>query len=145
MYAGVGRTNFILEFEDKIDFEGKNALIAEARFLRAYYYFELVKWFGDLPLKETRFSIGDETSIPRSPVSDVYNLIENDLKFAVENLTYIAPQVGRATKGSAQALLGKAYLYQKKYAQAALVLDDLIEKGPYDLVDDYEALWEAEG
>jgi len=48
MYAGVGRTNFILEFQDKIDFEGKDALIAEARFLRAYYYFELVKWFGDV-------------------------------------------------------------------------------------------------
>ena len=145
MYAGVGRTNFILEFQDKIDFEGKDALIAEARFLRAYYYFELVKWFGDVPLKETRFSIGDETSIPRSPVSEVYNLIENDLKFAVENLTYTAPQVGRATKGSAQALLGKAYLYQKKYVEASLVLGDLIEKGPFDLVDDYEMLWETEG
>ncbi|TNJ42558.1 RagB/SusD family nutrient uptake outer membrane protein [Tamlana fucoidanivorans] len=145
MYAGVSRTNFILEFQDKTDFEGRIGLIAEARFLRAYYYFELVKWFGPVPLKETRFEIGDETIIPRSPVADVYALIEKDLKYAIENLTYTAPQVGRATKGSAQALLGKAYLFQEKFAEATSVLDNLIEMGPYDLVDDYEMLWEAEG
>lgn len=145
MYAGVSRTNFILEFQDKTDFEGREALIAETRFLRAYYYFELVKWFGPVPLKETRFQIGDETSIPRAPVSEVYALIEQDLNYAVNNLTYAAPQAGRATKGSAEALLGKAYLFQEKYREAATVLDNLIANGPYDLVEDYEMLWEAEG
>jgi len=145
MYGGISRTNFIMEFETKTEFEGRNALIAETRFLRAYYYFELVKWFGPIPIKESRFVIGDETSIPRSPVSDVYALIEKDLKYAVDNLTYTAPQVGRATKGAAQALLGKTYLYQKKYGDAAKVLDNLIESGEYDLVEDYEMLWEADG
>jgi tetratricopeptide (TPR) repeat protein len=145
MYAGVSRTNFILEFQDKTEFDGREALIAETRFLRAYYYFELVKWFGPIPLKESRFKIGDETTIPRSPVADVYALIEKDLQYAISNLTYTAPQAGRATKGSAQALLGKAYLYQEKYGEATSVLDDLIEMGPYDLVEDYEMLWEAEG
>ncbi|XMO87940.1 RagB/SusD family nutrient uptake outer membrane protein [Algibacter sp. AS12] len=145
MYAGVNRANFILEFQDKTDFEGKEIILGEAHFLRAYYYFELVKWFGPIPLKETRFQLGDETSIPRSPVADVYALIETDLKYAVANLNYTAPQIGRATKGSAQALLGKAYLYQNKFALAATVLDDLIVKGPYDLVDDYNTIFENAG
>lgn len=145
MYAGVNRANYFLEFQDKTDFEGKEVMIAEVKFLRAYYYFELVKWFGPIPLKETRFSIGDETSIPRSPVADVYTLIESDLTYAVSNLSYTAPQVGRVTKGAAQALLGKAYLYQDKFLLAKNVLDDLIEKGPYDLVEDYNTIFESEG
>ncbi|GAA4238295.1 RagB/SusD family nutrient uptake outer membrane protein [Postechiella marina] len=142
MYAGVNRTNFILEFQDKTEFDGKEIIIGEARFLRAYYYFELVKWFGEVPLKETRFNLGDETSLPRSPVADVYALIEADLTYAINNLNYTAPQVGRATKGSAQALLGKAYLYQNKFLEATKVLDQLITEGPYDLVSDYDTIFE---
>ncbi|GAL81148.1 putative outer membrane protein [Algibacter lectus] len=145
MYAGVNRANFILEFQDKTDFEGKEIILGEAHFLRAYYYFELVKWFGDVPLKETRFVLGDETSVPRSPATDVYALIEADLKYAVDNLNYTAPQVGRATKGSAQALLGKAYLYQNKFTEATTVLDQLITEGPYDLVSDYDTIFETDG
>ncbi|WGH76043.1 RagB/SusD family nutrient uptake outer membrane protein [Tenacibaculum tangerinum] len=146
MFAGVNRANYILEFKDKTDFEGKNVIIAEARFLRAYYHFELVKWFGAIPLKgDERFVRGDEKIIPRSPVSEVYKTIEEDLMFAVNNLSYTAPQLGRATKGAAQALLGKAYLYQDKFTQAANVLEDLINNGPYDLVDDYSIIFEHEG
>lgn len=145
MYAGVNRANFLLEFQDKTEFEGKEVIIGEARFLRAYFYFELVKWFGPVPLKETRFELGDETSVPRASVSEVYALIEADLKYAVANLNYTAPQIGRATKGSAQALLGKAYLYQDKFSEAALILDNLITNGPYDLVSDYDTIFEHAG
>ncbi|OIQ30508.1 MAG: RagB/SusD family nutrient uptake outer membrane protein [Bacteroidetes bacterium MedPE-SWsnd-G2] len=146
MFAGVNRANYILEFQDKTDFEGKNVIIGEARFLRAYYHFELVKWFGGIPIKgDARFALGDETSIPRSSVEEVYALIEADLQYAVDNLSYTAPQVGRATKGSAQALLGKAFLYQDKFSDAANVLDDLINNGPYDLVSDYESIFENPG
>ena len=60
MFAGVNRANYILEFQDKIDFSGKDQIIAQARFLRAYYYFELVKWFGDVPLAvDQRLLFGD--------------------------------------------------------------------------------------
>ncbi|SFW26473.1 RagB/SusD family nutrient uptake outer membrane protein [Cellulophaga fucicola] len=145
MYAGVSRTNFILEFQDKTDFAGKEIMIGEARFLRAYYYFELVKWFGPVPVKETRFELGEETTIPRAPVSEVYALIEKDLKYAIDNLDYTAPELGRVTKGAAQALLGKAYLYQDKFSEAAIVLDDLILNGPYDLVTDYNTIFENDG
>jgi hypothetical protein len=145
MYAGVNRTNFILEFQDKTDFPGKEVIIGEARFLRAYYYFELVKWFGPVPLKETRISVGDETTLPRSPKSEVFGLIEQDLLYAIAHLDYTAPEVGRATKGSAEALLGKAYLYQDKFSEAATVLNNLIVNGPYDLVTDYNTIFENEG
>ncbi|GAA3508403.1 RagB/SusD family nutrient uptake outer membrane protein [Aquimarina addita] len=146
MFAGVYRVNYILEFQDKTDFEGKEQIIAEARFLRAYYHFELVKWFGAIPLKgDQRFQVGDETSIPRSPVEDVYASIEADLIYASNNLTVTAPQIGRATKGAAQALLGKAYLYQDKFSEAATILDQVIVSGAYDLESDYNLIFESAG
>lgn len=146
MFAGVNRANYILEFKDKTDFEGKEQIIAEARFLRAYYHFELVKWFGGIPLKgDARFQLGDETSIPRSSVPEVYASIQEDLLLAIEDLSTQAPQVGRATKGAAQALLGKAYLYDEKYSEAATVLEQVITSGNYMLVDDYNSIFEFEG
>jgi len=154
MFAGVKRTNYFLEFQDKTDFDGRIGMIAEVRFLRAYFHFELVKWFGGVPIKNyadalagagKRFSPGDETTVPRYSAEQVYALIESDLTFAVNNLDYSAPQIGRATKGSAQALLGKAYLYQNKFVQAAGVLDDLITNGPYALALNYADIFELSG
>ncbi len=146
MFAGVQRTNYFMEFKDKTDFEGKEIMIGEVQFLRAYYNFELVKWFGPIPIKkDARFKIGDEKSIPRSPVSDVYAYIEEDLLAAIEVLPVVQSQTGRATKGAAQALLGKAYLFQEKFAEASEVLEDVITTGPYSLVDDFNSIFEAEG
>lgn len=147
-FAGVQRANFILEFKDKTDFEGKDRIIAEARFLRAYFNFELVKWFGPIPLKvDERFFLGDEKTVPRAPVSEVYAQIESDLIFAADNLDWTASQVGRVTKGAALALLGKAYLYQDKFTQAAPVLEEVINSGNYHLYgtqgdEDYSNLFE---
>ncbi len=135
MYGAVNRANFILEFQDNIDFPNKNNVIGQARFLRAYYNFELVKWFGDIPfLVDKRIEFGDQFVIERSPKSEVYALIEQDLMFAAANLPYTQSEKGRVTKGAAQALLGKAYLFQDKFTEAATVLEDLINNGPYDLV-----------
>lgn len=135
MFAGVQRANYILEFKNKTDFQGKNQVIAEARFLRAYYQFELVKWFGGIPMKgDARFAPGDEKSIPRSSVSEVYASIQNDLIFAAANLSAIPAQKGRATSGAALALLGKAYLYDKKYDKAAEAFEKVIATGAYHLV-----------
>ncbi|MBD0835621.1 RagB/SusD family nutrient uptake outer membrane protein [Aestuariibaculum suncheonense] len=140
MYTGVNRANYIMEFQDKLDFSSKTSVIAQTRFLRAYYYFELVKWFGDVPLAiDKRIQFGEQFSIDRAPKSDVYALIEDDLKFAADNLPYTQSETGRVTKGAAQALLGKAYLYQDKFSEAAAVLEDLIEKGPYRLLTSEEA------
>ena len=143
MYAGVNRANFILEFQDKTDFQGKANVIAQAKFLRAYYYFELVKWFGDVPLVvDKRIQFGDQFSLPRTPKSDVYTQIEQDLIDAISNLPYSQGTIGMATKGSAEALLGKVYLFQDKFDLAAPVLENLISNGPYDLLTDYSTMFE---
>jgi hypothetical protein len=145
-FGGVARCNYIMEFKDKTDFEGKSQVLAETRFLRAYYYFELLKWFGPLPLNgDKRFQIDDATKIPRSPVSEVYAYIEADLLYAVENLDPNAAQTGRATKGAAQALLGKVYLYQDKFVAAAQMLQNVIDSGSYALVSDYSSIFEMPG
>ncbi len=146
MFSGVQRCNYFMEFKDKTDFDGKEIMIGEIRFLRAYYNFELVKWFGPIPLKiDERFKPGDETSIPRSSVSEVYAQIEADLNYAALVLPEVQSEIGRATKGSAMALLGKAYLYQDKFTESADVLEQLISGGNYSLVDDYNGMFEAEG
>lgn len=145
MFAGVNRANYVLEFQDKIDFEGKNEIIAQARFLRAYYYFELVKWFGDVPLAvDKRIQFGEQFGIPRAPKSEVYALIEEDLMFASANLPATQAVNGRITSGAAQALLGKAYLYQEKFAEAASAFEPVIN-GPYSLLEDYQLMFEPEG
>ncbi|MBE0662880.1 MAG: RagB/SusD family nutrient uptake outer membrane protein [Bacteroidales bacterium] len=146
MFAGVQRANYFMEFQDKIDFEGKEQMIGEVRFLRAYYYFELVKWFGPVPLKiDERFKLGDETSIPRAPLSEVYAQIEADLIFAASVLPANPVQIGRTSKGAAKSLLGKAYLYQDKFADAATVLEEVILDGKYSLVPNFFDIWEMPG
>ncbi len=150
MFAGVNRANYILEFKDKTDFEGKEKIIAQTRFLRAYFHFELVKWFGGVPMKgDARFKLGDETSIPRSTEEEVYASIEADLLYAIENLGPPAQQ-GRVTVGAARALLGKAYLYwadageghPEKFAQSAAVFETLIQSNSYTLLADYSTMFE---
>jgi len=143
MYAGINRANYIMEFKDKTDFPGKAGVIAQTRFLRAYYYFELVKWFGDVPFAvDQRIQFGDQFSIGRTPKTEIYAQLEQDLIFAADNLPYVQSQTGRVTKGAAQALLGKVYLFQDKFPEAAVVLEDLIDNGPYDLLSDYSTMFE---
>lgn len=143
MYAGVNRANFILEFKDKTDFPGKERVLAEATFLRAYYYFELVKWFGDVPLAvDKRFLFGEQDVVERTPKAEVYAQIEQDLQFAAANLPFVQNETGRVTRGAAEALLGKVLLFQNKFSEAANVLEGLITNGPYDLVGDYSTIFE---
>ena len=141
-YTGITRVNYIMENKDNIDFPEKQHILAEARFLRAYYYFELVKFFGDIPLIiDERLGIEEAQQLPRAPKADVYAQIEEDLTFAVSILNPVAAQKGRATKGAAQALLGKAYLYQNKYSEAASILDEIRNSGLYSLIPNYGDLF----
>ena len=146
MYGGIYRANYIFEFKDKTEFDGKDAVLGQAAFLRAYYYFELVKFFGDVPMPiDKRVQFGEETSFGRTPKSDVYAQIEADLIFAAENLPIVQTELGRITKGAAKALLGKAYLFQDKFSQAAVVLQEVIDPAfGYDLID-FSTLFLPEG
>ena len=80
MYAGISRANYIIEFQDKIDFDEKQGVLAENLFLRSYYYFELIKFFGDVPMyTDGRISIAETQSIDRTPKSEIYSQVESDL------------------------------------------------------------------
>ena len=139
MYEAVNRCNYIMEFKDKTDFTNKTSVIAQTRFLRAYYNFILVKWWGDVPmLIDKRIQFGDQFNIDRTPKEEVYALIEEDLIFAANNLPYVQSETGRVTKGAAQGMLGKVYLYQDKFEEAAIVLEDLINNGPHRLLTSLE-------
>ncbi len=143
MYAGINRANYILEFQNNIEFDNKPNVIGQARFLRAYYYFELVKWFGDVPLVvDQRILFGAQFEIDRTPKAEVYAQLEADLIYAADNLPFVQEETGRVTKGAALGLLGKIYLYQEKWSDAAQTFDTLIQTGPYDLMPDFSLLFE---
>lgn len=164
MYAGINRANYVLENKSLLDFSGKDQILAEAYFLRAYYTFELVKFFGNVPLKtETRDGVlrtvdervlfQEEFSIERvADIPTAYGLIEEDLKEAIPNLPISQDLPYKATKGAAQALLGKVYLYHgtfdnTKFGDAAIALGNVISSNNYGLATgtDYEKLFEIEG
>ncbi len=142
MYAGITRVNYIFENKDKISFEGKDRILAEAAFLRAYYYFELVKFFGDVPLVlDKRLGSAEVSAQARTPKAQVYAQIEKDLIYAADILNWTSSTKGRITKGAALALLGKAYLYQDKFAEAATTLDLVINRGIYGLFNDVNTMF----
>lgn len=141
-YAGLTRANYILEFKDKIDFEGKDQIIAECQFLRAYYYFQLVKFFGDVPLiTDKRLGAEEAKEIERTSKSEVYRQIESDLQAAAAVLPEVQVIKGKVTKGAARSLLGKVQLYQNKFDQAASTLDSVIQSSMYSLINDYSQLF----
>ena len=141
-YTGIARCNYIMENKDNIEFDEKNRVIGETRFLRAYYYFELVKYFGGVPLiVDKRLGADEVTEIDRASAAEVYAQIEADLEFAAANLSYGRFEKGRADKGAALALLGKVYLYQDKFTEAANVLDQVITEGGYGLVPEFADIW----
>lgn len=160
-YVGLNRANYILEFQDKIDFEGKDNIIGQAYFLRAYFTFELIKWFGNVPLPtentsgtlrilNSRIKPGDQYTMMR--IQDIptgYELIEADLKDAISKLEVTQDYEFKIGKGAAEALLGKVYLFHGKYDTskfqlAADVLDDVIDSNVYQLVSDYNQIFENE-
>lgn len=141
-YSGISRVNYLFENRDNIEFDGKDQIFGEASFLRAYYYFQLVKYFGDVPLViDRRLSIDEATEISRTPRAEVYAQIEEDLAFAVEVLPWSQAVKGRITKGAALALLGKVHLYQDEFTEAAQNFDRVINEGNYGLHDDFSTLF----
>ncbi len=137
-YAGIARANTILARLGGASFDAalKTKYEAEARFLRAYFYFNLVKMFGDVPLVTNEFSSPtDGYNIARSPASKVVELIVSDLNFAETNLpaTIATSDAGRASKWVAKGLLGKVYLTSKNYAAAVARLNEIITSGQFSV------------
>ena len=146
-YQGIYRSNLAIHYipdippdDSVMDLSARNRLLGEARFLRALYYFRLVRIYGGVPEVTT---ILDPTEYKQARASrdSIYDLIYSDLKFASANLwlksRYAPADLGRATKGAAQALLMKAYLYNQKWAEAKALGDSIINSGEYALESNY--------
>ncbi|NRT12167.1 RagB/SusD family nutrient uptake outer membrane protein [Flavobacterium sp. 14A] len=139
-YKGILYANLIINKVAAIDFEDadrKKELIAEAHFLRAYYYFDLVNSFGGVPLIDPLQEAGDY-DIPRSTTEETYLFIENDLKMALADLPsrFSKPSsyLGHADKGAALGLMMRVSLYQNKMEQVKLYGEQLFTM-PYKLVN----------
>jgi len=141
-YQAIARCNIILSRADAIKLTAatRNRLYAEVRFIRALAYFNAVRIWGAVPLVTSEIvTIADAYVYGRQPTAAVYAQIEQDLTFAAANLpaTQTAANLGRATKGAAQGLLGKVLLTEKKYPEAAAQLKLVIDANTYALQPSY--------
>lgn len=161
-YNGIYRANVVLDQLAKngsiiTDVTLRKRLEAEAKFLRATFYFDLVRSFGKVPLIITPISVSEALSIPQSPVTDIYALILSDLQFAAENLseTNAAADKGRATKYSAKGLLALVYMTRSgptynidgpglglnEWSQAITLLNSIIDSKKYSFLPSYSNIF----
>ncbi len=150
-YQGIIRTNLALErvgeFEpdDELSAERKTCALGEAHFLRGFYYFQLVRVFGGVPLIHDVIDSSERWLQPRASVEEVYESIIKDFTDAYNELwekdQYTADDLGRATKGAACAMLCKVYLYNHDYENAYLwgkkFVDEFYTPGKYSLCTNY--------
>lgn len=151
-YKTIGRANYAIAYAEEEGGENSERLIAEAKFLRAYTYFFLVRGWGDVPIQgEISFEGGNPVIDPESDLSvrnsatEVYDYIEQDLTEAMNNLPskseYASRDLGRVTSGAARALLAKVHLYREDWQEALQHADAVINSGQYGLEENYEDIW----
>jgi starch-binding outer membrane protein, SusD/RagB family len=151
LYEGIARVNALLRIlpnaQPTVSADAKARIEGEAKFLRAFYYFELKKIWNNVPYIDETIDYGKGIE-KVSNNQDLWPKIEADLTTAIANLpaTHTAA-VGRANSWAAKAYMAKALLYQKKYAAAKVLFDDVIANGTtsngtkYDLVPTYGSLF----
>lgn len=147
-YQGIFRANLVLDRVPGIEMDEdlKARYLAEAKFLRAYYYWWLTTLFGDVPLLTEPPEGPEDAEVAKSPQSEIYAQMILDLEGAAEVLPAAYPdeQVGRATKGAAQALLGKVYLYDENYSEAERWLQMVIDSETYELLPSFQDVFIVE-
>ena len=154
-YTGIYRANLVIEKAEGtvagLTADKKARYVAEAKFLRAYYYFDLVRWFGNVPLITTTPGADAIYKQTQSAPAAIYAQIEKDLKEAVATSqlpeTLAADELGRITKGAAKALLGKAILFQNNNArmgEAATLFEDIINSNAYALEKNYADIFKPD-
>lgn len=150
-YSAIGSANLVIDRVPQIasmDPALRDRVVAEARFLRAIHYFNLVRLFGDVPLRLEPVTVIRDVEIPRAPADEVYAAIITDLEFAEQHLPAAytaATDKGRATRGAAQALLSKVYLQYgavrnggaEAFNKAADYARKVIQSGQYRLLPDF--------
>jgi hypothetical protein len=141
VYDGVARSNDALQAVEKatdMTDADKLQVRSQARFLRGHYHFEAKKMWNMVPyIDEKTYNPTDLNSTKVPNDKDIWPNIESDFKFAYENLPAKQTQVGRPTKWAAAGMLAKAYVFQKKWADAKPLLEAIVASGQYKLMDKY--------
>lgn len=144
LYVGIFRANQVIQYIQEVDasiFTGdsKNQIEAQARFLRAFFYFQLANTYGGGVIHDKVAETKEELSKPFSSIDEINNtIIIPDLEFAQANLPQVwdNTDIGRATWGAATSLLGKVYLYNQDWPVAAGLFKEVIDSGVYSLTRD---------
>ena len=126
----------------------KRQTIAEAKFMRGYGYFMMVRLFGNVPLIDTLYEDpAAQNNVPQSTPAQIYSFIENDLTYAAANLplSWDSKFVGRATSGAANGLLAKVLLTEKKWPSAMAAAKTVMSSGQYDLSTPFDKIFREDG
>ena len=151
-FMGINRANILLSKlpDISMDENEKARFEAEARFLRAYFYFDLIRYFRNIPLIDHPLQGNELYEVVQASPQEIYAFIESDLTASLANLpTKVAAgtEAGRVSEGTAKALLGKVYLQQEKFSEAAAQLADVngepggTSQYGYRLLDDFSDLF----
>ena len=144
-YQGISTCNVCIERIPgaSMDADLKNKRLAEARFLRAYFYFDLVKNFGGVPLITEQ--IGSAEGVTRASLDECYDFIESEFAAVADVLPqkseWADADMGRATRGAALGFLGKAQLYSGKFNEAKKTFETLIRENEYELMENFGDVW----
>jgi starch-binding outer membrane protein, SusD/RagB family len=148
-FKGIGRACYAIQFLKDINVPEKERYIGEAKFLRAYFYWNLIRVFGGVPkIDKVLASQADiELASVRASADDIYALMELDLRDAIATLpiAITTNERGRVSKSAAQALLAKVLLYQKKWAQSKSLCDEIINSNQFSLLNNYALIWREQG
>jgi len=153
-FNGIGAANqalAALASSSSIDAAQLKEYQAEVRFIRGYLYFNMVRMFGAVPLvlrvpADLEDAANDPAYSTRVDAAIVYDSIARDLQFAIDHLPIKAQAVtGHVTKGAAQAMLAKVYMYRGDWAKVQTLTDAVITSGQYSLVTDYASIWRQVG
>jgi starch-binding outer membrane protein, SusD/RagB family len=150
-YAVINKSNVVLFISDSIKTTitetEYNLAQAEAKFIRGYMYFNLVRGFGGVPKVDKIANANSNFNTPRSTAAEIYTFIEDDLLEAIQYLPLSWPPEfkGRPTKGSAQGILAKVYLYQERWGESLALCETIMGSGEYDLNSTYGSIFAETG
>ena len=140
-YVGIGRVNTFIANVPRVEMDEteKAAMIGEAKFLRAFYYLNLVDKFGGVPLITDEPNADTQATLPRNTKEECVAQIIQDLDDAIAVLpeSYDDSNLGRATKGAALALKARVCLYNERWTEAAAAAKEVMDSGTYQLFNDY--------
>lgn len=158
-YEGIYRCNELIKYESQINWTDNTihrTYMGECHALRAIMYFDLARWFGNVPL----LTVATQDNVPQADPAEVYKVIFDDLEYAIDSIpanaypkSKASENDGHMTKYAAEALYARAYLYYTGYygaqiegvtkEKALAYCEDVISSGEYDLVSEYKNLWPA--